>query len=193
MLPPKRLLAVSVMCGMGPLDIDTSFKGILTRVALAIAWPIIPTVVRLIFQNDPIGRIDLTDEVRLDMLRKQIAAAPPKNAAEKVERESVKEDPNSPLRALRSCREAFSQGFYHTGFDGRLMAGRYGFRIEDIRKDLPIQLWYGTLDGVVPINHGRQIAARLGHRVRYRESEDTHGSLQVRYQREAWQELLKDP
>jgi hypothetical protein len=189
-LPQEKLLAVSIMCGLGPLDIDTSAKGLAARLGITLAYPLIPTVVRFMFQSNPIGRVDLTDQARLEMLLQQVAATKPKNAAEEIERESMK-DHSGVLRALRSCREAFSQGFYHTGFDGQLMAGRYGFRIEDIRQNLPFQLWYGTLDATTPINHGRQIAARLGERAQLRVSEDTHGSLQVRYKREAWETLLR--
>jgi hypothetical protein len=178
------------MCGLGPLDIDTSAKGIAAWLGITIAYPLIPTGVRLMFQSNPIGRVDLTDQARLEMLLQQVAATKPKNAAEEREREAMK-DHNGILKMLRSCREAFSQGFYYAGFDGQLMAGKYGFRIEDIRQDLPFQLWYGTLDTTTPVNHGRQIAARLGERADLRVSDDTHGSLQVRYQREAWENLLE--
>jgi hypothetical protein len=179
------------MCGLGPLDIDTSSKGIATRIALAIAYPLIPTILRLLFQRDPVGRVDLTDEARLELLIQQVVARKPKSPAEEIERGEVLKSHNGVLKALRSSREAFSQGFHHVGFDGQLLAGRYGFRIEDIRQDLPFQLWYGTLDATTPVNHGRQIAARLGGRAQLRVSEDTHGSLQVKYKREAWENLLK--
>jgi hypothetical protein len=179
------------MCGLGPLDIDTSAKGLIARLAVAITYPFIPTAVRFMFQSSPFGRVDLTDQARLDMLLQQVEDGKPKSKAEEIERDSILDDHSGIIRALRSCREAFSHGFYHTGFDGQLMAGRYGFRIEDIRQELPFQLWYGTLDATTPINHGRQIAARLGERAQLRESEDTHGSLQVRYVKEAWETLLK--
>jgi pimeloyl-ACP methyl ester carboxylesterase len=189
-LPPEKLQAVTIMCGLGPLDIDTSAKGLVARLGIGIiAYPLIPTGVRFMFQSSPFGRVDLSDEARFEMLLQQVAASKPKNAAEKIELESMK-DHEGTLKALRSCREAFSRGFYYTGFDGQLMAGRYGFQIEEIRQDLPFQLWYGTLDATTPINHGRQIAARLGNRAQFRESEDTHGSLQVKYKRKAWEGLL---
>jgi hypothetical protein len=189
-LPREKLRAVSIVCGLGPLDIDTSTKGLVTRLLIGIVYPLIPTGVRLMFQSTPFGRVDLTDEARLEMLVQQVLAFKPKNAAEELERESMK-DYKGLLKPLRSCREAFSSGFYQTGLDGQLMAGRYGFRIEDIRQDLPFQLWYGSLDATTPINHGRQIAARLGERAQLRVSEDTHGSLQSRFRREAWENLLK--
>jgi pimeloyl-ACP methyl ester carboxylesterase len=177
---------------MGPLEADTSTKGIFTRVALAILNPLIPTGVRFMFQSSPFGRVDLSDSERLTLLQKEIQAHTPRNEAERIERAEIERDPSGLERALRSCREAFSRGFRGTGLDGQLMASRYGFKIEEIRKDLPVQLWYGTLDATTPIEHGRQIARRLGKQAVLHESEDTHGSLQVRYQKEAWKALLND-
>ncbi|CAI6312561.1 unnamed protein product [Periconia digitata] len=191
-LPPEKLLAVSIMCGFGPLEIDTSFRGYVARVILALVSPLIPTAIRLIFQSSPVGRIDLTDEARLEMLLEQVVAHKPRNAAEEVERDATIDDAGGALRAIQSCREAFSQSFTYPGLDGQLIAKQYGFRIQDIRKDLPFHLWYGTLDGTTPINHGRQLARLLGKRAKYHESEDTHGSLQLRYKREAWEALLRE-
>jgi hypothetical protein len=51
-------------------------------------------------------------------------------------------------------------------------------------------LWYGTLDAITPIEHGRMIKKALGNQAVLRESEDTHGSLQVRFSKEAWKALL---
>lgn len=175
---------------MGPLEADTSIKGIITRIALTILHPIIPTGVRFMFQSSPFGRVDLSDSERLARLQKEIGAHTPRNEAEQVERAEIERDPSGLERALRSCREAFSHGFRGTGLDGQLIASRYGFKIEEIRKDLPVQLWYGTIDAMTPIEHGRQIARRLGTQAVLHESEDTHGSLQVRYVKEAWKALL---
>jgi len=52
----------------------------------------------------------------------------------------------------------------------------FGFRIEDIRSNLP-QLWYGKHDTHVPLRHGEQIAARLGSRARLRKEDKTHASM----------------
>ena len=87
------------MCGFCPLEIDNSVRGITARIGLGLMHPFVPNVVRLIFQNSPFGRLDLTDENRLDMLLKQVAASKPRNAAEKVERDAMKKDPGGVLRA----------------------------------------------------------------------------------------------
>ena len=181
---------MSIMCGMAPLEADTSSQGTTARFALRTLNPVIPTGVRFMFQSSPFGRVDLSDTERLALLQKQIRAHKPRNEAEELERAEVERDPSGLERALRSSREAFSRGFRGTGEDGRLIASAYGFRIEEIRKDLPVQLWYGTLDGTTPIEHGRQIKRRLGDQAVLHESEDTHGSLQVRYVKEAWRALL---
>lgn len=182
---------MSIICGLGPLAADTSTRGILSWLAITLANPLIPTAVRLMFQSSPFGRVDLSDSERRTLIQKEVQAHKPGNEAEAVERAETERDPSGLERALRSCREAFSRGFYGTGYDGQLMASRYGFKIEEIRKDLPVQLWYGTLDATTPIEHGRQIALRLGKQAVLHQTEDTHGSLQVRYRKRAWEALLE--
>jgi pimeloyl-ACP methyl ester carboxylesterase len=66
----------------------------------------------------------------------------------------------------------------------------FRFRIEDIRPELPVQLWYGKLDTFVPPNHGVQIAARLGGRAYLRIEDETHGSIVVNRMREILEHLL---
>jgi hypothetical protein len=90
---------------------------------------------------------------------------------------------------LRSTRESFAQGFEATLVDGRVMCTDWGFRIEDIRPDLPVQLWYGKLDTFVPLNHGVQIAARLGGRAHLRVEDETHASISGQRMK---QEILRD-
>jgi hypothetical protein len=67
----------------------------------------------------------------------------------------------------------------------------FGFRIEDIRPDIPVNLWYGTLDKCIPCNHGVQIAARLGERANLRLLEETHTSIFFNNREAVLTELLK--
>jgi pimeloyl-ACP methyl ester carboxylesterase len=178
------------MCGLGPLAEDTTPRGLVAWLALTLLNPLIPTGVRFMFQSSPFGRVDLSDSERLTLLQKDIQSHTPSNEAARIERAEINRDPSGLERALRSSREAFSRGFRGTGQDGQLTASPYGFKIEEIRKDLPVQLWYGTLDAITPIEHGRMIKKALGKQAVLRESEDTHGSLQVRFSKEAWKALL---
>ncbi|KAK5102530.1 hypothetical protein LTR70_000388 [Exophiala xenobiotica] len=76
--------------------------------------------------------------------------------------------------------------------DMKLLARDPGFRIEDIRKDLKVQLWYGKLDGNVPLRHGEEIARRLGHGADLRVKEDdTHASIFFDWRDEILAEMVK--
>ena len=71
--------------------------------------------------------------------------------------------------------------------DMKILASDAGFKVEDIRKDLKVQLWYGREDGNVPLSHGVEVAKRLkagaegeneSDRVVLRIKEDeTHASI----------------
>jgi len=81
---------------------------------------------------------------------------------------------------LRAARQSNAQGQHASVEDGRLMTSDFGFRVEDIRKDLPVRLWYGKFDHDVPANHGVQIAKRMqgaGCNVLLRVEEETHAGL----------------
>ena len=72
------------------------------------------------------------------------------------------------------------------------MCRDWGFRIEDIRKDLPVHLWYGRLDRFVPLNHGMQIAARLGggNNVQLRVEDESHSAILFNWKRDIIQGLV---
>jgi pimeloyl-ACP methyl ester carboxylesterase len=55
--------------------------------------------------------------------------------------------------------EAFRQGVGAFAHDLRLLAGPWGFRLEDIGTE--VQLWHGQDDLTVPLGVARQVAAAL--------------------------------
>lgn len=59
--------------------------------------------------------------------------------------------------AIDTLREAVRPGAWGYVEDIRAMARPWGFALEDIR--VPIQLWHGTEDTVVPLHHGRYLAS----------------------------------
>ena len=93
--------------------------------------------------------------------------------------------------SLRSTREAFAQGYDGVLLDGKLCCLDFGFKVEDIRPDLPVQLWYGKQDVFVPPNHGVQLAKRLGSRAHLRLEDETHASLTVNWKKEILESLIK--
>ena len=145
-------------------------------------------VARWFWQSQPEGRIELTDEKRLELLLQRVSSE--MAAAHEKDRETLK-DEGFHRFVLRTTRESFAQGYEGWLQDGRLMSLDFGFRVEDIRDDLPVNLWYGKFDTNVPANHGVQIAARLGGRAYLRVEEETHLSLEVNWQEEILRELVR--
>jgi pimeloyl-ACP methyl ester carboxylesterase len=139
------------------------------------------------FEREVIGRMDLTDEERLELLLSQAAKAEASTHPKDLE---LLKDKDFFRVSLRSSRECFAQGFAAVVEDGKLMSSDFGFRIEDIRKDLPVRLWYGSADFFVPLNHGKQIAARLGESARLRVEEETHGSIVANWEKEVLKDIV---
>ena len=81
-------------------------------------------------------------------------------------------------------------GVYAMVEEGTLVSADFEFRIEDIRPDLPLQLWYGEHDTSVPLNHGKQIAPPLGDRARLRVEDETLFSIFLNWREEILKGLL---
>lgn len=144
-----------------------------------------PWAIRWMFGSDPGARLDLSDEKRYEL---QMRAVPKIKNKKDLE---FFNDSNFVRLYLRGARESYAQGWEPLTQDGKLMGSDWGFRLEDIRKDLPVQLWYGKQDTYVPLNHGVQIAARLGESVQLNVRDETHASLWVNNMREALEAIVK--
>jgi pimeloyl-ACP methyl ester carboxylesterase len=183
-LPPSKLKCISIVCGLGPPDIGMRGADFMHQLGFPYGWKYAPVFLKKwYFSRDTFGRMDLTDEQRL-----QRVLSPSNLAAIKDSRDrGIMGDEEIIRLVLRSQREARAQGFDGIAVDGKTMCRDWGFRVEDIRKDLLVQLWYGKDDCFVPANHGVQIAARLGGndgRVLLRVEDDTHASISQRWKRE---------
>ncbi|KAI4650656.1 hypothetical protein J4E93_003013 [Alternaria ventricosa] len=182
-LPASQLKCVSVVCGVGPMDIGMKGADILHQLGIPYGWKYAPAfLTKWFLSRDAFGRMDLSDEERFQRV------LDPSNLA------SIKDPRDRELMAdedlvrlmLRSTREARAQGFDGIAVDGKVICSDWGFRVEDIRKDLPVQLWYGKDDCFVPANHGVQIAARLGsdnENVVLRVEDATHSTISQRWKR----------
>lgn len=180
-LPGDRLKRASVVCGLGPPDIGTKGVPLLQRLALAVGYPHLPGLTAWWFKRQPSGRLDLDDGERLKLLQEAIAKGPKPHSKDVP----LLESPTFLALNLAASREAFSQGFEHATHDGTLACSDWGFKIEDIRPDLEVELWYATDDASVPFAHGEQILERLRGRARFVRGEgETHGSLEVNFMRE---------
>lgn len=159
------------------------------HIAYTFGWRWAPVfLVRWFFALDPMFQFHISDAERLQRIRKQVYASKSTHSLDRM----VVDDTDLMRLYLGGQRAALAQGWEGVCLDGRLMISPWGFRVEDLRRDLPVKLLYGSADTFVPSNHGRQIAARLGDTAELRVEEDTHGSISYRWRREVLEGMLKE-
>jgi pimeloyl-ACP methyl ester carboxylesterase len=190
---------VSLICGIGPPDIGMSGAGWPTYLGFTAGWryansKITQILLRWFFQRDNADSLELSDEERL-----RLFLSPDRTKGMSDADKAFFGDEDEMRAYLATSRASYQQGFDAMCKDGYAMCTEWGFRIEDIRKDLPVVLWYGSQDKNVPPNHGRTIAQRLRmesergdgevkdggpvawkERVRLRMLDDTHASISMR-------------
>jgi pimeloyl-ACP methyl ester carboxylesterase len=184
-LPSEKLKCVSIVCGLGPMDIGMSGADWEHWFGFPWGWLYCPVfLLRWFFRRTAFGQMELSDEERLQKLKESglLEKMSPKDR-------EVMGDEDVMRLSLRASREADAQGFDGILLDGRLICGDWGFRVEDIRKDLSVLLWYGKDDTYVPPNHGVQIAKRLDGdgeegRVVLRVEKETHASISYKWKKE---------
>lgn len=137
-------------------------------------WLWMPSLMRWYFLRLPIARIDLPDEERMRLFQADVA----KSKASMHPRDvPIYEDVDNLRMQMRATKENLLQGFDGTLLDSQLMCKDMGFKLEDIPRDLDVSLLYGRFDGNVPLNHGIQIAAKLGPKAVLRIEDETHSSI----------------
>ena len=187
----SRLKAVGVVTGLGLTDMSQVWAAPLVWLNrnLDLRW-----LIKVIFTRGPEWRLDLSDDERMEGMRKNfdVKKAHPADA-------EITRSPNYPDMQrlfLRSSREALSQGLAGYLDDAQTLSKDPGFRVEDIRTDLPVQLWYGTDDTNVSPKAGEETAERLraagNTKVElHMEPGETHGSTQVKFQKRQLEDLLR--
>lgn len=186
-LPPNKLKAMSIICGLGPPDIGYYGMAWPNYLGWSFGHRFLPGLVSFWASRQPFAHLDRSDEERSELMLADILKSSPHPKDVAV----FAEHPELLRQFMRSCREAFVHGFDSFPEDGGLMSKDFGFRVEDIRKDLPVQLWYGRLDTNVPARHGEQIALRLGSHARLRVEDETHSSLEVNWKDQQLKDLLE--
>ncbi|KZM20761.1 uncharacterized protein EKO05_0002657 [Ascochyta rabiei] len=206
-LPRTRLKALSLICGIGPPGISMRNAAWPTYIGFTIGWRWSPQfLLRWFFSRDAALSLHLSDDDRVRALLdpRRLEGTQGKDRAFFADEDEMRV-------YVATSREGFGQGFDGMCKDGFVMCTDWGFRVEDIGKDVPVVMWYGTEDVNVPPHHGRTIAARLAgegevvsevtdngplqwsERVRLRMLDDTHASISMRDKRgylvdilEAW-------
>ncbi|KXT04770.1 hypothetical protein AC578_9743 [Pseudocercospora eumusae] len=170
-LPADRLKAVALVVGLGSPEMH-GWKNYLGWCACKY----VPSLPKWFFSRDAAARLDLSDEERYSI----ISRAPEARKTPEILR----------LFVQRTSREIFAQGAQGLVDDAKTLGEDWGFRVEDIRKDLPVQLWYGKRDLVAPVAHGELYAARLGGNATLRVEDENHGSMIQNWEREIQKALL---
>ncbi|KAF2022008.1 alpha/beta-hydrolase [Aaosphaeria arxii CBS 175.79] len=173
-LPADNLRAVGVVCGLGPPDMGYRGMKFMNYLGWTFGQRMFPGLCRWWFSREPGARLDLPETERMELMRqgfeKSKASMHPKDAA-------FFGDLDQRWVMLRTAAEAFSQGMGGFSQDFRLLNSDFGFRIEEIRKDLKVQIWHGTLDENVPTHHGEMVAKRIGDNATLKITDDTHASI----------------
>ncbi|KAK1659721.1 alpha/beta hydrolase [Colletotrichum godetiae] len=186
-MPPEKLKCVSIVCGIGPPDIGMSGAGWFHWIGFNYGWRYTPRIAGWFFHHQ--GRFHLSDEERLEL---QLQDAEKKKATFPKQEAGIWSDREIVGRMVMASRQYYGQGIDGVSNDGHLVGTEFGFRIEDIRPDLPVRLWYGQHDTFVPMNHGIQIAKRLGSRANLRLEDDTHASIFFNRRREVLADLVQN-
>ena len=190
-LPEENLKSVSVVCGMGPIDVGTEgmnwsnrllFKGLVYFPAL-VRW--LQNKVVSVLRNVPNEKI--VDVVTRRMSGRSFSWLVTNDADMRFLR-----DPEFLTMMLNFDREHYRQGVDGFMEEGRVLTRDWGFRVEDIRTSIPIQMWYSKRDTNVPLRMGEALAARLGSRPDLHVIQDeTHLGLMLNYGVSALERLLE--
>ncbi|KAJ0117734.1 lpha beta hydrolase [Diaporthe amygdali] len=185
------LRAVAILTGLGLPDMSQAwppFVVFLNR-TFDLRW-----AMRWIFTRSAAWQMHLSDEERMEGLRREIDLK--KTHPADVETTRRADYPDLMRLFLCSAREAVSQGWEGFLEDIAVLSKDPGFRVENIRPDIPIQLWCGTDDTNVSPKAGEETAERLraGGNTKvelHMEAGHTHGSTQVKFQKTVLKDLLR--
>lgn len=184
-LPRDQLRAVTVVCGLGCPDMGYSGMRYPNRLGWGFSQRYLPSITRWWISNETIGRKDLTDEQRWEQWRTGfLKSTHPKDL-------EIAKDEDELKLSLRCGMEALSQGYEGYVQDSIVLSSPFGFRIEDIRKDLPVRVWHGTDDTNVPLQHGQKVAARIGENANLRVEDETHATIWFNWKPQIIEDLLK--
>ncbi|KAJ4991177.1 Proline iminopeptidase 3 [Stagonosporopsis vannaccii] len=206
LLPACPVRALCIICGIGPPDLSMRGAAWPTYLGFTVGWRWSPPfLLRWFFRRDAATALELSDEQRL-----RILLSPDRLQGLNEADRAFFADEDEMRVYVAASREAFRQGYDAMCQDGYKLCVDWGFRVEDVRKDVPVVMWYGAQDVNVPPEHGRAVAGRLRmeeergdeevsekgevqwrERVRLRMLDDTHASVSMRDKKGYMVELMK--
>ena len=187
-LPADKLRAVSIVCGLGSPDMGYWGMNWMSWAGWTFGRRVSPGLCRWFFSREPGARLDLSEEERMKLMLKNFEKDKAKMHPKDI---PVLGDKDFMRMHLRRASEVYKQGMDGFSNDFRLLNSDFGFKIEDIRKDLPLQLWHGRLDTMVPLQHAQKVAARVGSNAHLRISDDTHAGIWKERKEEYLRELVR--
>ena len=187
-LPAEKLRAISIIGGMGPIDVGTkgmnwgnwlTFKGLMYFPFL-IRW----------MQGRVVSFLrSMSNEKIVELVTSRLSNTSSRWISADLKTLS---DPALLTMMLDFYREHYKQGVDGHMEDGRVLTTDWGFRLQDIRSTLPIQLWYSKKDTNVPLRMGEAIASRLNSRPEFYVNDDeTHLNLVLKCSSEALERLVE--
>ncbi|HUX03917.1 MAG TPA: alpha/beta fold hydrolase [Acidimicrobiales bacterium] len=115
----------------------------------------------------------------------QFATATPENVIEifggllsPVDREALADD-RARAALARACADAFSTGWHGFFDDDRAFLSPWGFDVQDIA--VPVAVWYGDQDNMVPPTHGAWLASHIPGAREVHLASEGHVSLVSRH------------
>lgn len=153
---PDRLYACGLVAGAGPAG------RVLGTLAQILPGPTIPLV-----------RPFISNRARMTWWLRRV-----RWLARRADRESFERREIEPI-VVASVVESLRQGSEGVARDVTLLGQSWEFALEDIT--MPIRLWHGEDDAIVPIRVGRAAANRLRHATAVFVQGEAHKSLLVNY------------
>lgn len=148
-LLPHRLARVALVCPLGPLEAVGGKTGMLTqdRLLLGLAARAAPIARGIVHMLVHWMRKDMERYLRFMMAG---MVSPDRD---------LFADPGYRSLVLTSTAEALRQGGKGAAWELSLMARPWDFQLQDVR--LPVSLWQGLVDQILPATMARRLAAAL--------------------------------
>ena len=140
---PERLTHVAIVCGVGPFDAPTATEGMMARNRLLFAVARYSQLVPRIGMWAMARAIRKDPDAALETMKKALPEADKRVLSDPALRSAFSEG------ALESLR----QGTKPAGYECQLYARGWGFRLEDIARE--VHLFQGEQDRNVPLSMGR--------------------------------------
>jgi pimeloyl-ACP methyl ester carboxylesterase len=176
-LPAEELRSVSLVCGFGPYELTMRhsrwpvwlFYQLCGNFPILLRWFRASEVKKL--EGKPTEKYVAETKGQLDGWLYQFLGPHDKDG-------ELLRDEGFLEVCVEAMREHFRQGVEGHMEERRVMTSRdLGFELREVRRDLPVQLWYGRFDTSVSWKVGEAIAEMLGDNAKLCVRDEAHLSL----------------